>query len=368
VIGRLGRRAALGAAAGSAALLALAGDAEADAPRPLALERALPALRGRIPRAGLWSEPAPVHPARALGEALGLARGLWLVRDDLGGTVFGGGKARKLDLLIGEATARGATAVVTTGGTGSNHARSVAWAAAAAGLGCRLALLPEPTSPEVKRNLAAIEDAGARVAIGGRDAVERAEAAARRSGGTSAWIPMGGTSPLGNLAFVSAALEIAERARAGELPAPATAVVALGSVGSAVGLALGFALAGSPTRVVAVRCSSPATSSRAVIDAAIADTSALLRRMDPRAPDLQADARGRLIVEPGELGHGYARATAASTRAAALLHDHEGVTADGTYTAKAAAHVVRHAARLREGPVALWLGCDARWLAGRGTP
>lgn len=362
----LGRRAALAAAGGSAvALLGIAPDTRADAPRPLALERSMPSLRGRLARAGLWSDPAPVHRAPALGAALGLARGVWLVRDDLGGTVFGGGKARKLDLLIGEAVAGGASAVATTGGTGSNHARSVAWAAAAAGLECHLALLPEPASPEVKRNLAAIDDAGARVTIGGRDVVQRAEAAARRPGAASAWIPMGGTSPLGNLAFVSAALEIAERVRAGELPAVATVVVALGSVGSAVGLALGFALAGSPTRVVAVRCSSPATSSRAVIDAAIADTSALLRRLDPGLLDRVADARARLVVEPAELGPGYARSTPASIRAAALLQEHEGITVDGAYTAKAAAHLVRHAAALREGPVALWLGCDARWLAGR---
>jgi D-cysteine desulfhydrase len=362
---RLGRRALLGAAA-AGALGSSAGEALADAPATLPLERARPALAGRLPRAGLWSAPAPVARATRLGEALGLARGLWLVRDDLGGTVFGGGKARKLDLLLGEAITRGATEVVTTGGTGSNHARSVAWAAAALGLRCHLALLPEPTSAEVKRNLLAIEDAGARVTVGGRDAVALAEAAARRPGGSAKWIPMGGSSPLGNLAFVSAALEIGERVRSGELPALGAAVVALGSVGSAAGLALGFALAGAPTRVVAVRCSSPSTSSRPVIDAAIAETSTLLRRLDPAFPDLEADARGRLVIEPGELGSGYARPTAGSTRAVALIQEHEGITVDGTYTAKAAAHLVRAAARLGEGAVALWLGCDARWLAARG--
>ena len=62
----------------------------------------------------------------------------------INGTVFGGGKARKLDLLLGDAIARGVTEVVTTGGTGSNHARCTAWAARALGLRCTLALLPEP--------------------------------------------------------------------------------------------------------------------------------------------------------------------------------------------------------------------------------
>jgi D-cysteine desulfhydrase len=361
-VNRVGRRTALvGAAA-----LAWAGPlgmARA-ATTPLPLERARPGLAGKLPRAGLWDAPAPVHPAPALAKELGLIHGLWLVRDDLGGTAFAGGKARKLDLLLGEALRLGARQVVTTGGTGSNHARSTALGARAVGLDCRLALLPEPPSAPVRRNLLAMVEAGAQIAVGSREAVERARKDAVASGGRSIWIPMGGTAPLADMAFVSAALEIAERVQAGEIPAPGRVVTALGSVGSAIGLALGFALAGLPTRVLAVRCSSPATSSPAVIDAELVAAAALLAQLDPIAPRIVDDARARLVVDGAELGGGYGRPTAASTRALRQLADREGVTVDPTYTAKAAAALSRRSAELGRGPVLLWLGCDARWLAG----
>lgn len=323
----------------------------------------------RLPRAGLWPAPAPIEAAPALAAALGIPGGLWMVRDDRAGATFadgatlGGGKARKLDLLLGDAVARGVATIATTGGVGSNHARSVALAARALGLGCRLVLLPEPATAATRRNLDAITASGATVTVGGRDGVARLEAEAHASAGRIAWVPMGGTSPLGDLAFVEAAFELAGRVRGGVLPEPATVVAALGSGGSAVGLAVGLALAGLATRVVAVRCSSPSTSSRAVIDAELAALVTWLRSRDPALADVTADARARLSIATDQLGGGYAVSTAASRRATALWRQHAGVELDATYAAKAAAHVA-HTAPSAAGPTVLWLGCDARWLAG----
>eukprot|EP00729_Bicosta_minor_P000800 gene800-4739_t len=68
-------------------------------------------------------------------------------------------------------------------------------------------------------------------------------------------IPAGGSSPLGNVGFVNAALELEEQISAGLLPAPDAIYIAMGSMGSAVGLAIGLAAVGLGlhTRVVAVR-------------------------------------------------------------------------------------------------------------------
>ena len=329
-------------------------------------------LRGpaaTLPRAGLWPAPAPIEAAPALAAALGLTGGLWMVRDDRAGATFndgtslGGGKARKLDLLLGDALARGVTTVATTGGIGSNHARAVAVAARALGLGCRLALLPEPSTAATRRNLDAIAASGATVTVGGRDGVTRLAREAESSSGRIAWVPMGGTTPLGDLAFVEAAFELAAHVRSGAVPGPATVVTALGSGGSAVGLAVGLALAGLATRVEAVRCSSPSTSSRAAIDAEVQALVAWLRSQDPSIPDVTGEARARLSIATEQLGGGYAVSTAASRRATALWRAHAGVELDGTYAAKAAAHVARGAPSTA-GPIVLWLGCDARWLSG----
>lgn len=345
-----------------AALLALG----AKSRTPLALEKLHPAF-GSLPRAGLWDVEPPIRHAHALGRALDVAGGLYVMRDDQGGTAFGGGKARKLDLILGDAMKRGVTAVATTGGTGSNHARSTAMAANVLGLDCTLALLPEPETTEVKRNLDEMRRKGATIAIGDRGAVDRARKAAEGLG--ALWIPMGGTSPLGNLAFVDAAVGLARRAQGGELPMPAAVVTALGSTGSAVGLAIGFALAQVPTRVVAVRASSAATSSRHVVDHGVDETVALLRSIEPTiATRLATDAKGRIDIDAGELGGGYGIATARGTKAAETVWDREKIMLEQTYGAKAAAALVRRAKEWKDAPVVLWMGCDERWLAGRARP
>ena len=64
----------------------------------------------------------------------------------------------------------------------------------------------------------------------------------------SRYIPLGGSTALGTLGHVNAALELADQVEAGELPLPGRVVVPLGSGGTAAGLALGFAMAGLDTR------------------------------------------------------------------------------------------------------------------------
>jgi D-cysteine desulfhydrase len=363
----IGRRACLGGLTGTA-LLALGG---AKPRAPLAIERLYPAFAA-LPRAGLWEVEPPVRTSNALARALDMRGELHIMRDDEGGTVFGGGKARKLDLILGDAIARGVSAVSTTGGTGSNHARSTAFAARSLGLACHLALLPEPDTAEVKRNLAEMQRRGATITIGDRGAVERARKAAETSG--AFWIPMGGTSALGNVAFVDAAIAHAARAAshsgvAGWPPVADHVVTALGSTGTAVGLAVGFAIAGVPTRVLAVRASSPGTSSRAVVDAGIDATVALLRNIAPSiSPDIAKDAKARLEIDPAELGAGYGISTARGRKAEELVFGGEKIMLEQTYGAKAAAALVRRAKEWKNASVVLWMGSDARWLAGRVRP
>src|SRR5204863_6183468 len=67
------------------------------------------------------------------------------------------------------------------------------------------------------------------------------------------FLTVGGSSALGTLGYVDAALELAAQVERGELPAPTHVLVALGSGGTAAGLVLGFALAGLGSGVVAVQ-------------------------------------------------------------------------------------------------------------------
>ena len=93
-----------------------------------------------------------------------------------------------------------------------------------------------------------------RVRIAPCDRQQSLEAALRERDDVDPFvIPFGGTSPRGVLGFVNAAFEIAEQVVAGDLPEPDLVYVPLGSMGTAAGLAIGFAAREMKTKVVGVR-------------------------------------------------------------------------------------------------------------------
>ncbi|MBS0508121.1 MAG: pyridoxal-phosphate dependent enzyme, partial [Proteobacteria bacterium] len=85
------------------------------------------------PRVRLGHAPTPLEPMARLSAWLG-GPSLYVKRDDCTGLATGGNKARKLEFLLGDALAQGATVVVTVGALQSNHVRQTAAAAAKLGL------------------------------------------------------------------------------------------------------------------------------------------------------------------------------------------------------------------------------------------
>ena len=91
-----------------------------------------------FPRYPLMFGPSPVHPLERLTAHLGGAQ-IWAKREDCNsGLAFGGNKTRKLEYLVPDALAQGATHLVSIGGVQSNHTRQVAAVAAKLGLKARL--------------------------------------------------------------------------------------------------------------------------------------------------------------------------------------------------------------------------------------
>lgn len=120
--------------------------------------------------------PTPLHRAPRLSAAIG--KDVWLKRDDLTGTALGGNKLRKLELLAAEARRLGADTLITVGAAQSNHARTVAAAAAMLGMRCELILGGQ--RPEVPEgNLVLDLLFGARLHFAGTTAWEGLETAAR---------------------------------------------------------------------------------------------------------------------------------------------------------------------------------------------
>jgi len=312
----------------------------------MALERRFPGLAGRLDRFPLTELPTPVHPLRDLGRMVGIER-LWVKRDDQSGRLYGGNKPRKLEFLLGAALHRERRAVLTFGALGSHHALATTIAARAAGLRAILVLIPQPITKHVRRTLLLDHAYGAELHYA--PTLPRAAAAALRlvaretlRGTPPAVIPVGGTSAIGAIGYVSAALELAEQVRAGDLPEPDAIFVPLGSGGTAAGLFLGLALAGMRSRVVGVLVTDilPPTTAR-LVRLARASLRAL-RRLAPEIPRVIPSAE-RLTVLTGHLGRCYGAPTPAAEVAARLIEKYEGIRLETTYTAKCLAALLEAA-------------------------
>jgi D-cysteine desulfhydrase len=322
-----------------------------------ALLARFPALAA-LPRAELGVVRTPVQqlPASDDGPAL------WLKRDDLSAPSLGGNKVRALEFLLG--AVRAGDTVLTLGGEGSTHV--LATAVYAAQLGARVVALrwPHEMHPLAHAVAAEAERRGAQVIRTSNVVTALARAWARRLTGHVHYVPIGGSTPLGALGHVNAALELAEQVRAGELPLPARLVVPLGSGGTAAGLVVGLAIAGLPVAVVGARVAPHIGSNRRRVLALARSTLRLIARVSGGdVPRLADDA---FSVVHDVYGGAYGRPLGAADAPAALVHRSLGLQLDATYSAKAlaAAHVL---ARQSDAPTLFWVTFDGRWLLDR-TP
>lgn len=328
-------------------------DSDASNRNDLPLYRRFPALRA-IPRALICTLPTPVERLSGMGT---MGDRLWIKRDDLSAPVCGGNKARTLEFLLGSVAA--GDTVLTLGGAGSTHV--LATAVHAGALGARTRALRwrhdmNPTATRVSERLVQ-RCASAPVYHSSVSAVLRSQLARLR--GAAYYVPAGGSSALGVLAHVNAALELAEQLRSGLMPTPAHVVLPLGSGGTTAGLALGFAIAGLDITVVGVQVAPRIVANGWRVRRLSGAAARLIEHMTgERVPRLDA---GRLCIVRSEYGGAYGRPTARATAIARMLEQICGITLDQSYTAKAfvaALDIARRDTR----PTLFWNTFDGRVL------
>jgi D-cysteine desulfhydrase len=316
---------------------------------PLIHER-FPRTVGTLPRVALCSLPTPVRAAPGLGEQV------WVKDDALSAEPWGGNKPRKLEWILAGARAAGYGTILTFGGIGTNHGLATAVYARDQGMRCVLALVEQPRTEEVERQLARLCAAATRVHLtrdGRRTALAVPFLALRyaqpRPPRPPYLLPPGGSSPLGAVGFVEAALELAAQVEAGELPEPAAVAVALGSGGSAAGLAAGLAIAGLGTRVDAVLVNDQLKLTETTVTRLARRT---LRLLAKRGADVGGVEPNEVRVVRGFMGAGYGHATPEAGEAQRLAADAEGLTLDPVYTGKTLAAI--RAGASGGGPVLFW--------------
>ena len=300
------------------------------------------------PRIVLSALPTPLQDAPRLRDALGGSARcprILIKRDDLTTLGLGGNKARKLEYLVADAAAQGATTLITTGAVQSNHARMTAAAACVAGMRCVLVLTATSDRPQVAGNFLLDKLFGAEVrlvpsidpmlAVGQDEAVVAEVVAEERAAGRVPYvIPVGGSSGVGVCGYIGGTAELVDQLEAMKIR-PSRLYYASGSRGTQAGLTLGARLCEAPYQAygVAVSAGEPEKIERA---RRIANEAAALLNLAERLE--LAD----LFTDQNFIGEGYGIPTSESLEAIALFARSEALVLDPCYTSKAAAAMIHH--------------------------
>ena len=290
----------------------------------------------RFARIRLLDGPTPIQELKRLNAELGGVR-IFVKRDDFTAIGGGGNKLRKLEFLLGEAKAQGADTVITVGARQSNHARLTAAACAHAGLACELVLLrtvPRNDADYVNNGNILLDDLfGATVHDLPKDGdvgalvSQRFEALAKE-GRKVYFAPVGGSSAVGCLGYVSCALEI--EAQSERMGLKFTDVItANGSSGTHAGLAAGFAASGRGgafAKSYAVYYDAPKT-----LGITLEKARETLALLDPSATLTDAD----IVVDGAHRGEGYGIPTPGMIDAVRTMAGNEGLLLDPVYSGKA---------------------------------
>jgi 1-aminocyclopropane-1-carboxylate deaminase/D-cysteine desulfhydrase-like pyridoxal-dependent ACC family enzyme len=327
----------------------------------LALFGAYPSLRERLPYVALGDFPTPVERLERLGQAINTPR-LYVKRDDLSGKVYGGNKVRALEFLLGEALRTKTKEVIALGFPASCQALAQAVYARQVGLRSIAFLFPQVVSKQARQHLLIYQSLSAEV----RPILHLFPYAARH------WVGHGrlpmlleASTPLGVMGYVSAAFELKHQIAQGQLPEPHQVYVALATMGTAVGLMLGFKATGLKCQVIGIdnggrilgrKIATPGNMARL-----FRETNALLRSHNPGFPEIPV-SEADFIIQPGYLRGQKTLLNPAGAQAMVHARELANLQLDEMFTANAFAALLAdgEAGALRDKTVLWWNSYNSR--------
>jgi 1-aminocyclopropane-1-carboxylate deaminase/D-cysteine desulfhydrase-like pyridoxal-dependent ACC family enzyme len=332
-----------------------------------------PLLGERLPYISLGEFPTPVQKLEQLGMELDVGQ-LYIKRDDMTGKLYGGNKPRKLEFILGKALRSGAKQVMTFGGAGSNHALATAIYAKQLGLKSISMLMPQPNARYVRRNLLMSYYSGAELHSCGAQlesarnmplvylaTIYQLFKHRLKEGAFPQIIPPGGSSPLGVIGFVNAALELHNQISDGEMLEPVYVYIPCGTMGTAAGLIIGLRAAKLESHVVCVRVTSEKYVNTRAMLKLITNTNALLHSRDASFPTFEF-SEADIDIRHEYFGRQYALFTEEGMTAVSLMKDLEGIKLEGTYTGKTLAALIDDAksGKLENSTVLFWNTLNSR--------
>ncbi|MFB0562244.1 MAG: 1-aminocyclopropane-1-carboxylate deaminase/D-cysteine desulfhydrase [Candidatus Lokiarchaeia archaeon] len=307
---------------------------------------AFPKLKGHIPWMPLIKE-TPVGKLEKLGEKLGLNE-LWVKRDDITTDLYGGNKPRKLEFVLAEAIQEGKEKVITYGGLGSNHCLATLIFANELGLKTILVLWDQPLTAHVQRQLLLFQSLGAEL-IHMNDFDFNALPEQEKIYN----IGPGGTSPLGILGYVEAALELKKQIEEGLMPKPELIFLAAGSLGTIAGLDMGVKLFGLDTRVIGVRVVAKDFANPGLVGTYERESYGLIKDYieGVSEPDFED-----ITILDDYAGTEYGAVTQEGVEAIELMKKYEDIQLETTYTGKTLAGLMDYIKKhdLKNTPILFW--------------
>jgi 1-aminocyclopropane-1-carboxylate deaminase/D-cysteine desulfhydrase-like pyridoxal-dependent ACC family enzyme len=294
-----------------------------------------PALGERLPRMRLGNLPTPVREVEV--QLNSGKRQLSIKCDDLTGIVYGGNKVRKLEYIFPRPRDRKCRRLATFGAVGSNSALATALYARQAGFECTCFLMHQAKTPQIPATLNTHIQNGTELIRYGGPYAKRVKTLRDHLWGRKAWvIPMGASSWLGTVGFVAGGLELADQIAKGEISKPDRIYVGTGTMGTAVGIALGLAIADLKTEVHAVRVSDVAITNEYLMKNLTQKTALMMRRLDDSVPEDLA-SRTNIRLRNSFFGEGYAHKTPEAENAISFAKEQLDIRLEQTYSGKAMA-------------------------------
>lgn len=298
-------------------------------------------IRQSIPCIPLADLPTPVEKVTS-DDKHSEAANLWVKRDDLTHSLYGGNKVRKLEFILADMEKEHKNEVVTLGAIGTNHGVATSIFCSQHHKDCTIFMFDQPVTETVEKNYRLMKYFGAKLKYKGslfRAALGYYLYRIIRPG--AYFLPAGGSNVSGCLSFVEAAFELKEQVDSGDVPEPDIIVCPVGSSGTLAGLTLGCRLAGMNTQVIGIRV---APSHLGIIPVCTTGTvkSLMLKTreyLNQQVPEFSGISAPEISLSDEYYGAGYGSPSDAG-KAAGEWFGSVGIGLESTYTEKAAAAVM----------------------------
>lgn len=262
---------------------------------------------------------------------------LSIKRDDMTGSSLSGNKVRKLEFLLADALSQNCDSVMTCGGIQSNHCRATALAARQLGMKCYLFLRSDIQDGNAgcRGNVLLKRMVGSQIILipkrspyekAIKPRMEKMAELLREQGSNSYLIPVGGSNHVGVFGYITAFQELIEQNALDNFD---DIVVAIGSGGTASGIAIANYLTGFKLRCHAVAVSDNKLYFYDHIDQELKECG------------LKVKAREIIDVIDDYVGNGYAKSTEEELSGILKISVESGIILDRVYTGKAVLGMVK---------------------------